>query len=131
MKMNKYIPEHKGDIDKIELISALPFLKLKIISKELLEWLQDLHWPVSKPIANILKPYTNNLKEEIIEILKSNDDLWKYNIIICFFMEGNIKLDNTLKIELQKITNNPTQSEKEEEVDKIAQEALAKKKIWT
>ena len=55
MDLNKLIPEHKFDTEKVELLKELTFEKIEPIIRKLLEWLQDGNWPVSRPLGEYLK----------------------------------------------------------------------------
>lgn len=58
-------------------LKKLSFEQLEPIIPDLLEWLQDMNWPVARPVADILEPYTDKITPEIIKILKTDDGMWK------------------------------------------------------
>lgn len=55
MDLNNLIPKHKFDIEKVELLEGLTFDEIEPIIRNLLEWLQDGNWPVSRPLGIFLK----------------------------------------------------------------------------
>jgi hypothetical protein len=123
MKINAkdLIPKDKHDIQRAENLKNYSYSELKPIIPELLEWLQDLNWPVAKPISEYLKSINENISQEILAILKTNDSVWKYWIISIF---GKITNDNFFRNEIIRIATNPTKDEVAEEVDKIADEII-------
>ena len=69
------IPKHKDDQEVIENLRKLSFEEIKPIIPDLLEWLQDINWPIAGPVADILKPFSNNIVPDIIKILRTDDGL--------------------------------------------------------
>jgi hypothetical protein len=49
--LNNLIPKHKFDIEKVELLEGLTFDEIEPIIRNLLEWLQDGNWSVSRPLG--------------------------------------------------------------------------------
>ncbi len=87
----------------------------------MLEWIQDINWPVAKPISEYLVVINENISQEIIAILKTNDEVWKYWTISIF---GKITNDQSIQNEIIRIAKNPTENEIEEKVSKIANEII-------
>jgi len=82
MDLNKLIPEHKFDIEKVELLKDLTFDEIEPIIRKLLEWLQDGNWPVFRPLGEYLKALrAEKLGPYLMEILNGNDYEWKYFLI--------------------------------------------------
>ena len=112
--INNLIPKHKHDHDVISGLKALSFEQLKPIIPELLEWLQDLNWPIARPIADILKPFADKLTPEIIKILKTDDGMWKLWILVTL---ARTTTDPFLLIEIERIAKFPSRDETEDEVN--------------
>ena len=93
---------------------------------ELLEWVQDINWPVAVHICERLKNIGSPLVEPVKNILLSNDETWKYWIISGLLSKASNETVRSLKAELENIANNPTEAEKAEEVNIVASEVLAK-----
>jgi hypothetical protein len=123
MEIRKLIPEDKDDFETVERLKAISFDELKPIVSELLTWLQDLHWQIARSIAEILIPFVDRLIPDFIEIFKTNDSEWKYNILILFGYTTN---DPIFIEEIRRISFNPTQDEISEEVDIEARSILSK-----
>jgi hypothetical protein len=120
-KIQDLIPKDKHDIQRAENLKNYSYSELKPIIPELLEWLQDLNWPVAKPVSEYLKCITENISLEILDVLRTNDAVWKYWTISIF---GKITNDQLVRNEIIRIATNPTKGEITEEVDKIANEII-------
>lgn len=65
-------------------------------AKELLEWCQDRHWGTYLVIIPLLQPLVNEIKEEIFEVLSSNDPEWADSLITGLFLANEIPLDDDI-----------------------------------
>jgi len=113
MDIRKLIPKHKDDQEVIENLRKLSFEEIKPIIPDLLEWLQDMNWPIARPVTEILKPFSEQIVPEIIRILKTNDGLWKWGVLA--FVRTTT--DPMLLAEIGRIAKFPTRDEIEEELD--------------
>jgi len=114
MNIKDLIPKDKFDQKTVDELKKLSFEQLKPIIPELLEWLQDMNWPVAKPIADILEPFANRITPEIINILKTNDGMWKYWILCTLARKTT---DILLLAEIERIARFPSRDEIEDEVN--------------
>lgn len=108
------IPKHKFDQKVIGRLKTLSFEQLKPIIPDLLEWLQDMNWPIARPIADILKPFADRLTPEIIKILKTDDGMWKLWVLINLARNTT---DPLLLKEIERIAKFPFRYEIEDEVN--------------
>ena len=117
MNIQALIPKDKFDIETVKKLSNYSIKEIQPIIPELLEWLQDGNWPVSKPIADFLIPFTEDISLEILQILKGNDGMWKYWILLIFgkTIKNEIVID-----EINRIALNPTDGEIVDGVNEIA-----------
>lgn len=120
------IPKDKGDIETAEKLKNYSYENVKEIIPNLLEWLQDMNWPVSNPVSKYLLTFKEEIVPEILEIFKSDDEIWKYWIIWVF---GPHTESILIKKEIMRIITSPTSNEIREEVNKIASE-IAEKRGW-
>ncbi|WP_170220177.1 DUF5071 domain-containing protein [Paenibacillus anaericanus] len=81
MGIRDLIPRDKHDFGRVEQLKNQPLENLRLILSELLKWLQDGNWPISKPIEDILIDFKHELLPYIIEILESEDVAWKYFVL--------------------------------------------------
>lgn len=84
MNIQDLIPVHKGDDRGIEHLKKRSFEEIQPIVPELLKWLQDVNWTIASDIAEILHPFVNRMVPEIIDIMKTDDGIWKYWILCTF-----------------------------------------------
>ncbi|KAF2512683.1 DUF5071 domain-containing protein [Flavobacterium zhairuonense] len=126
MKIKNLIPKDKFDFETVEKLKGLSFDQIEPIIPNLLEWLQDMNWPISKSIAELLIPHTEKISLEILKILQSEDQVWKYWILLTF---GEIIKNEIVWNEIKRISRNPTKDEVDEEVFEIAKEIINKNLI--
>ncbi|AZK45164.1 DUF5071 domain-containing protein [Paenibacillus lentus] len=104
MNIKDLVPQHKSDYERVSLLKHQPLQKLKIILPELLEWLQDGNWPIAKD--------------------NSNDGCWKYFVLHGLVNRLPRDILQELREDLERMLNNSSRDEKEEELDDILQELL-------
>ena len=127
MKLKELIPKNKSDIETANRLKNYSYQEINAIVPELLEWIQDLNWPVAEPVAAYLKSISEYLTEDIIKILKGNDETWKYWCVSIFGINATKSVDPELMKEFMRIANNPTEEEISEEVYELAQELINNK----
>lgn len=125
-KISDLIPKDKSDNSSIEQLRKLSDEEIAPILLPLLTFLQDINWPIATEILPILASHQNALILYINEILKpeENDDIWKYWIIkklLPMFSKENANLITPL---VNRIVQNPTSGELEEEVTLVAEDYL-------
>ena len=121
-----YIPKNKHDLNFLEDLENKNISEIKDDIPKLLEWLQDGNWPVAPYVANYFLPHINEVKDEIIQILRTNDEMWKYWIINGLLYTSTIIPDKMILLELKKLAEKPTFNEKDAEVDISAIDVLEK-----
>lgn len=117
MNIRDLIPKDKFDIKTAEKLHNFSFAEIKPIIPDLLEWIQDMNWPVSRPVAEYLKTITDEVNPDILKILRGDDDMWKYWTIGVF---GCVTKDTNVLAEIRRIATNPTKGEIECEVNQQA-----------
>jgi hypothetical protein len=128
MNDKTYLPFNKEDVNFIKELYKIK--DINTISEDipiLLEWLQDFNWEQADLICDYLLQFPlRTYKNEINEILDSNDDMWKYWILLRLIKPIITKSDDWLITKIEKLAFNPTFGEKESESDEIAQEIIDK-----
>lgn len=89
----------------------------------LLEWLQDINWPVAQVLAPFFATVGADLATYVRPVLQSQDDVWKYHIIESV-VSRSMPLTQALERELRRLAQSPTPSEHAQELDRVAREAL-------
>jgi hypothetical protein len=123
--MKNYIPKNKDDLEAIEFLKHCSFAEIEHNDvSSLLEWMQDMHWEVAHKIAKYFIPYINDIKANLIIILDSNDNEWKYGVLFFLINKSEKKLDEDLMMVIKRIAEFPNTAEKSENLDQIANEIL-------
>lgn len=117
MDIRQLIPKNKFDQKVIGKLKKLSFEQIEPIVPELLEWLQDLNWPIGKPIAEVLEPFADKIAPEIIKIFRTNDGLWKQYVLVTLTINAT---DPALLSEVERIAKFPTKNEVEDETNLAA-----------
>lgn len=113
------IPKHKADYAAVERLAVLPYEVIKEMVPALLAWLQDMNYPVARALANYLKPMHQAIAADLLAVLKTDDEVWKYWIILEF---GTIITDNKVLQEIKRIATQPTTSEQAEGLPDLIKE---------
>lgn len=122
--LSLYLPKDKHDFDSVIVLSKLEHSKVIILIPNLLEWLQDINWPIATEIANLLLRYPEGTIPYVKEVLSAKDDIWKEWCLRYFVNELPDHLVIEFKGELTRIAFEPTKGEELEEVNKTAQMIL-------
>lgn len=117
------LPADKFETDKAGELTALGFPTIGPILPALLEWMQDINWPVAQTLQPFLATIGLPLLPHVRRILETSDDIWKYWVISCIVGKSR-ELTQALVPELQRLASAPTPSEREEELDTLAREIL-------
>jgi hypothetical protein len=119
------MPSDKYDTERAEALIALGYPAVDPVLPTLLEWMQDLNWP----IANVLRPFLvgigASLAPYVRTVLGTTDDTWKWSLLQGIVMSSP-ELAESLRPELTRLVESPTPCEVHEEVSQLAQEILAR-----
>ncbi len=114
----------KFDLESAEKLISLGYPAVAEALPHLLEWIQDMNWPVAKKIAPFLSSVGRPLVPELWRVLRSDDLLWKYWCISCVIPDMPLDVASEFEPELRRIRDNPTTMERHEELDEVAGDAL-------
>lgn len=120
------VPTHNLDLDTCNNLSLASDEEIYEKIPELLEWIQDINWPVAQLICKRLENIGSPLIEPVRKILHGSDDIWKYWVISILLGRADKDIVCSLKPELERIINNPTNSEMTEEVNIVVGALLEK-----
>ena len=118
------IPKDKSDLDAIRSLDELTNSELQPFLSDLLEWVQDINWPVAAPIAKRLTICGDELVEPLRSILVSDDAVWKYWVLSSIILESSVSVREKLKDEIEQLAMSPTEIEKNEGVDFAARKIM-------
>ena len=122
--LKEKLPKSKSDIEAAEELVRIGYPKVEPVLYELLEWCQDINWPVARIISPFLSSIGEPVLKEINRVLETDDDVWKYWCIseIVANMESRIVMKYIP--ELKKLALFPSDGERKEKVDLEAKEIL-------
>ena len=118
------MPRHKHDHEAAERAVTLGWPGIEPVVTELLVWLQDYNWPVSRPLAPLLAAVGEPLVPYLEEILLGDDAIWTYWVIQCVVADSVPAVTERLRPILERMATAPTGNEIAEEVDEAARAAL-------
>ena len=75
------LPRHKSDVERAKTLANLGYPAVAPILPELVEWLQDMNWPVAPVVLSILIPIGIPLVPLIRDVLEADDEIWKYWVL--------------------------------------------------
>ncbi|WML29343.1 DUF5071 domain-containing protein [Neobacillus sp. OS1-32] len=73
-----FMPRNKHDFVKVNQIKKLSRNEQLLLLPGLLEWIQDMNWPIAKEVAEFLLTFPNEIVSLIQDVLATNDNEWKY-----------------------------------------------------
>ncbi|MFP4978658.1 DUF5071 domain-containing protein [Paenibacillus sp. CN-4] len=126
MDFSDFLPKHKSDYESIEKLNVLSTDELRPLLPTLLEWIQDMNWPIALGCLEILLKCKSELVPYIKEILAGEDSEWKYNVVHSLLIKMPTKVLIQLESELTRLALYPSDLDKESEVDEEAKILLLK-----
>jgi hypothetical protein len=121
-------PRNKGDMANAYAIVALGYPAVAPVLPDLLEWLQDCNWPVSHPIGDFLASIPEQMSPLIWNVLRGDDHIWKYWCIVRLITVMPPGIAEQFRTELSRLAEKPTPSERAEELNEVAGDAL--QSLW-
>lgn len=118
------LPRHKTDDDRVEMIKKMDRDKILPLLPSLLEWIQDMNWPVAPSILKLLLTFPEEIVPHVQDVLSSDDDNWKWFILHFLVIELPVDSRVQFKEYLTRVAETPTQNELAEKLDEIAKEIL-------
>lgn len=109
------VPQNKTDFKALDSITKEEII---LYQDSLLEWLQDINWPVSSKVVTVLKPYVSDIVKGILKILKSTDKEWACNIIL-HLLTSVEEIPQSIVDEVKLIYNEPPELQELKEVCEI------------
>lgn len=121
------VPKDKFDTSGGEYLMKLEDKELDVIAPLLLEWIQDINWPVANYMIKVLAAHQDVTEKYIRRILSSDqpDDEWKTNTIRFLLPAFTHDFNEELTLGMiERIAAKPTDGEHREEADEAAREYL-------
>ena len=72
----------KFDVAAVEYLKQASAVEVLPLLPQMLEWVQDLNWPVAKPMVEVLLQYPSEITPYVETVLLGSDDEWIYNCLV-------------------------------------------------
>lgn len=118
------LPRHKHDNDRVEMIKKMDRDKILPLLPNLLEWIQDMNWPVAQSVLELLLTFPEEIVPHVQDVLSSDDENWKWFILHFLVLELPVESRVQFREYLTRVAETPTHHELSEELDEIAKEIL-------
>ena len=118
------LPLNIYDVDKVEKLKKLDRNVLEPLLPDLLEYTQDMNWPVASGVVEILLTFPKEIVSHVQVVLSSDDDNWKWFILHFLVIKLPVEFQVQFKQYLIRVAQTPTQNEIAEELDEIAKEIV-------
>jgi hypothetical protein len=122
------IPQDKTDCSSIEKLKEIDVSEVEPILGKLLEWIQDINWPIAQELIKVLPRFHSLLIPHIKLVFESNDDIWKC-WVLCLLKDFPADSVQLLYPEIERMAKCPTKSELEEGTNEYAIEVTQKFEI--
>ncbi|MBY0413587.1 MAG: DUF5071 domain-containing protein [Bdellovibrionales bacterium] len=87
-KLPDDLPKTKFDTEAIDALEVLTFQEIEPFIPNILEWVQDLNWPISAKATKLVKGFgikaAPSIKATLNKCIKTGDTIWAHNIISLF-----------------------------------------------
>jgi hypothetical protein len=113
------IPSTKFETEKASALVQLGYPAVEPVIPQILEWLQDISWPVGQVFQPFLVAIGEPLAPYVRAILSGKDDGWKYSLLRAIVNQSP-ELARALRPELERVAESPSHGESKEEVDQVA-----------
>jgi hypothetical protein len=120
----EFLPRDKFDIERVQKLKELDKNNVIPLLPGLLEWIQDMNWPIAIEIADFLITFPEEITPLIKNVLSTNDGEWKYWCLSYLVRRIPLEYRKLFLNELNKIVESPSLEEKLEELDELAAEIL-------
>jgi len=123
-EISSFVPKNKSDYESIARLKTLKNEGIEQIADEILEWVQDINWPIASEICDLLIPLDTKIISGVRKILNTEDYDWIYNCLnyIVKFLSKDAILE--IEEELMRIVLTPNNEEVEMELPELSKEIL-------
>lgn len=121
-----FLPKDKSECSGIEHLRHLSDQEIEPVIQPLLEWIQDMNWPVAPKAVKILSLHQSLTEPYLVDLLRAEqeDEIWKYWILTALLPHFEVPVTCELKQAVSRISEYPTAAESEEDVHLAAREYL-------
>jgi len=123
--LTELLPASKFETEKAARVVSLGYPGVEPVIPQILEWLQDLNWPVARVFQPFAASIGAPLAPHVRLILKTDDGCWKHSVLSGVVAES-FELAACLRTELERLASSPTPIESQEKVNVVASEILSR-----
>ena len=105
-ELKSYLPKDKFDDSGLTYLQEIGFPGINPILPELLEWIQDINWPVAQPVCSLLSKAGEEIIPYLEKALESDDFEWGFWIIECLLPKMDIKIQQKVKSSVEIFSRN-------------------------
>lgn len=121
--IDSLLPRDKHDVSNAMALVNLGWDGAECVAPQILEWVQDLNWPVAYIFAPFLVDAGARLAPFIRPIFAGDDAIWTFNILQAVVSQSPA-LTTELFCELECLAHNPTLNEELEGASDEARQIL-------
>jgi len=118
------IPKDKSDFSHVDKLRNANTEDCEQIIGNLLEWIQDMNWPIAQEMMNILPRFQNKLVPHIKAVFQTDDAVWKYWVLDLVKVLP-LEIANQLRDDVERLVIYANPEEQREEVNIKASEVLS------
>jgi hypothetical protein len=120
------VPQSKFDVATAERAVAAGWPAVEPVLPQLLEWLQDYNWPVSRVLAPFLATIGAPVVPYLRPILAGDDPIWSYWVVAAVVAEAPLAVVEGLRQDLERLAESPSAREVAEELPEVPRSALSR-----
>jgi hypothetical protein len=120
------LPRNKLDLERAERAVALGYPGIAPVVPQLLEWLQDVNWPVAHVLQPMLASIGSPISNDVRAILVGQDFVWSQWILECVVFYSD-ELFHDLRPEIARLAALPRDDPEASDLADSAQELLRRK----
>lgn len=121
--INLLMPSDKMDTARAQELVSLGYPAVAEALPTLIEWIQDLNWPVARVLRPFLAKIGAPLAPHVLTVLKTNDETWKWSVL-CGVVVHSRELAESIRSELERLAEAPTPSEVHDELNEVARQIV-------
>ena len=95
------LPRNKFDFKRMNYIKKMDRSEIRPLLPGLMEWLQDLNWPIATEVVELLLTFPNEIVPLVKDVLATNDYVWKYWCLECVVKGLPVELRTKFKVDLE------------------------------
>lgn len=103
------LPRHKADTDRVKMIKNMDREQIVPLLPDLLEWIQDMNWPVAPSVLELLLTFPKEIVPHVQDALSSEDDNWKWFILHFLVIKLQVESRVQFREYLTRVAETPTQ----------------------